>query len=168
MPCDLILALDVPTRVEAMRLLGQLRGSVRWVKIGLQMFTACGPGFVREAAAEGYWIFLDLKLHDIPHTVARAVYSLNALPIGMLTIHAAGGRKMMAAASSGMGSQARRVGPVCDPLKSGSVYLLETVTSDDIFQRSPHEPGIMTGARIYHACVAKGKQIVEPYFTYRL
>ena len=100
MPCDLILALDVPTRVEAMRLLGQLRGSVRWVKIGLQMFTACGPGFVREAAAEGYWIFLDLKLHDIPHTVARAVYSLNALPIGMLTIHAAGGRKMMAAASS--------------------------------------------------------------------
>lgn len=81
-----------------MPVLRQLRGSLRWVKIGLQMFTAYGPDFVRAVADEGYQIFLDLKLHDIPNTVAKAVESLTALPIGMLTIHTAGGREMMAAA----------------------------------------------------------------------
>jgi orotidine-5'-phosphate decarboxylase len=98
MPCDLILALDVPSRETAAPLLRQLRGSVRWVKIGLQMFTAYGPDYVRAVADEGFNIFLDLKLHDIPHTVAKAVESLAPLPIGMLTLHTAGGREMMAAA----------------------------------------------------------------------
>jgi orotidine-5'-phosphate decarboxylase len=98
MPCDLILALDVPTRETAAPLLRQLRGSLRWVKIGLQMFTAYGPDYVRAVADEGFNIFLDLKLHDIPNTVAKAVESLAPLPIGMLTLHTAGGREMMAAA----------------------------------------------------------------------
>jgi orotidine-5'-phosphate decarboxylase len=98
MPCELILALDVPTREAAAPLLRRLRGSVPWVKIGLQLFTAYGPDYVRELAGEGFRIFLDLKLHDIPHTVARAVDSLSPLPIGMLTVHASGGREMLAAA----------------------------------------------------------------------
>lgn len=98
MPCDLILALDVPTREQAAPLLRQLRGSLRWVKIGLQMFTAYGPDYVRAVADEGFNIFLDLKLHDIPNTVAKAVESLAPLPIGMLTIHTCGGREMMMAA----------------------------------------------------------------------
>jgi orotidine-5'-phosphate decarboxylase len=98
MSCDLILALDVPSREEAAPLLRQLRGSLRWVKIGLQMFTAYGPDYVRAVADEGFDIFLDLKLHDIPNTVAKAVESLAPLPIGMLTLHTAGGREMMAAA----------------------------------------------------------------------
>jgi orotidine-5'-phosphate decarboxylase len=98
MPCDLIVALDYPTRAAAAPLLRQLRGSLRWVKIGLQLFTAEGPDVVRAVADEGFNVFLDLKLHDIPNTVARAVESLAALPIGMLTLHAAGGREMMAAA----------------------------------------------------------------------
>ncbi len=98
MACDLILALDVPTREDAAPLLRQLRGSLRWVKIGLQMFTAYGPDYVRAVADEGFNIFLDLKLHDIPNTVAKAVESLAPLPIGMLTLHAAGGREMMVAA----------------------------------------------------------------------
>jgi orotidine-5'-phosphate decarboxylase len=95
MPCDLILALDVPTREEAAPLLRQLRGELRWVKIGLQMFTAYGPDYVKAVADEGFNIFLDLKLHDIPNTVAKAVESLAPLPIGMLTIHTSGGREMM-------------------------------------------------------------------------
>ncbi|MBP9914489.1 MAG: orotidine-5'-phosphate decarboxylase [Opitutaceae bacterium] len=95
MPCELILALDVPTREAAAPLLRQLRGSLRWVKIGLQMFTAHGPDYVRAVADEGFNIFLDLKLHDIPNTVAKAVESLAVLPIGMLTLHAAGGREML-------------------------------------------------------------------------
>ena len=95
MPCDLILALDVPTREEAAPLLRQLRGELRWVKIGLQMFTAYGPDYVKAVADEGFNIFLDLKLHDIPNTVAKAVESLAPLPIGMLTLHTSGGREMM-------------------------------------------------------------------------
>jgi orotidine-5'-phosphate decarboxylase len=98
MPCDLILALDVPTRADAAPILRSLRGSLRWVKIGLQMFTACGPDCVREVAGHGFQVFLDLKLHDIPHTVAKAVESLAPLPIGMLTLHTSGGREMMMAA----------------------------------------------------------------------
>jgi orotidine-5'-phosphate decarboxylase len=95
MPCDLILALDVPTREEAAPLLRQLRGELRWVKIGLQMFTAYGPDYVKTVADEGFNIFLDLKLHDIPNTVAKAIESLAPLPIGMLTLHTSGGREMM-------------------------------------------------------------------------
>ena len=98
MPCDLILALDVPTREDAAPILRQLRGQLRWVKIGLQMFTAYGPNYVREVAGMGFNIFLDLKLHDIPNTVAKAVESLGPLPIQMLTIHTSGGGEMMRAA----------------------------------------------------------------------
>lgn len=98
MSCDLILALDVPTREEAAPILRQLRGQLRWVKIGLQMFTAYGPNYVREVAGMGFDIFLDLKLHDIPNTVAKAVESLGPLPIKMLTLHTAGGGEMMRAA----------------------------------------------------------------------
>ena len=98
MPCDLILALDVPTREEAAPILRQLRGQLRWVKIGLQLFTAYGPNYVREVAGMGFSVFLDLKLHDIPNTVAKAVESLAPLPIRMLTLHTAGGGEMMRAA----------------------------------------------------------------------
>ncbi len=98
MACDLILALDVPTRVAADPILRQLRGQLRWVKIGLQMFTAYGPDYVREVAGLGFNVFLDLKLHDIPNTVAKAVESLAPLPIHMLTLHCAGGSEMMRAA----------------------------------------------------------------------
>ena len=100
MACDLILALDVPTREAAAPILRQLRGQLRWVKIGLQMFTAYGPDYVREVAGLGFNIFLDLKLHDIPNTVAKAVESLGPLPIQMLTLHTAGGGEMMRAAKA--------------------------------------------------------------------
>ncbi len=98
MPTQLILALDVPDRETARPLLQQLRGSLPWVKIGLQMFTAHGPDWVREVADMGFKVFLDLKLHDIPNTVAKAVESLSVLPIQMLTLHTMGGLEMMAAA----------------------------------------------------------------------
>lgn len=95
MLCDLILALDVPTREDAAPILRQLRGHLRWVKLGLQMFTAYGPNYVREVAGMGFDIFLDLKLHDIPNTVGKAVESLGPLPIKMLTLHTSGGGEMM-------------------------------------------------------------------------
>jgi len=94
-PCELILALDAPRPADIAPALRQLQGTVRWAKVGLEMFTACGPDCVREIADLGYQVFLDLKLHDIPNTVARAVTSVASLPIGMLTLHTSGGREMM-------------------------------------------------------------------------
>ncbi len=95
MSCDLILVLDAQSPRDVAPALKQLQGTVRWVKVGLEMFTACGPDCVREVAGLGFNVFLDLKLHDIPNTVAKAVESCAKLPIGMLTLHTCGGREMM-------------------------------------------------------------------------
>ena len=93
--CKLILALDLPDRESALKILDVLRGKLEWVKIGLQMYLKYGADFVREVSGMGFKIFLDLKLFDIPNTVASAVESVSALPVSMLTIHASGGREMM-------------------------------------------------------------------------
>lgn len=93
--CKLILALDLPDRESALKILDGLRGKLEWVKIGLQMYLKYGADFVREVSVMGFKIFLDLKLFDIPNTVASAVESVSALPVSMLTIHASGGREMM-------------------------------------------------------------------------
>ncbi len=95
MACDLILVLDAPSTRDVTPVLRQLHGTVRWVKIGLEMFTANGPDCVREISDLGFKVFLDLKLHDIPNTVAKAVESVSRLPIGMLTLHTSGGREMI-------------------------------------------------------------------------
>jgi len=92
-----IVALDVATLEEAQRLLGRLPGAPR-VKVGLELWAAAGARAVEAARAAGARVFLDLKLHDIPETVARAVRVLGALGADMLTVHAAGGRAMLAAA----------------------------------------------------------------------
>lgn len=96
--CKLMLALDLPDRAAALDMLAKLRGNLEWVKIGLQMYLAYGRDFVKEVADMGFKVFLDLKLYDIPNTVASAVKSLKGLPVSMLTIHTSGGREMMAAA----------------------------------------------------------------------
>jgi orotidine-5'-phosphate decarboxylase len=95
MSCDLILVLDAPSPREVAPTLKQLQGTVRYVKVGLEMFTSVGPDCVREIAGLGFKVFLDLKLHDIPNTVAKAVESVSQLPIHMLTLHTCGGREMM-------------------------------------------------------------------------
>ncbi len=99
-PCDVILALDVPSRAEAEAFLTRIGPDLRWVKIGLQMFVREGPGIVDAIAARGHKIFLDLKFHDIPNTVASAIRSLRGRPCDLLTLHAAGGREMMLQAIS--------------------------------------------------------------------
>ena len=97
--CQIIVAMDVPTREEALALLDQLEGRSSCVKIGLQLFTRYGPQLVEEVAARGSRIFLDLKLHDIPNTVASAIRSLAHLPIELLTLHGLGGPAMVQAAA---------------------------------------------------------------------
>src|SRR5207237_4669089 len=94
----LIVALDFPTPAKALSLVSVLSDSVSIYKIGLQLYTAAGPKIVRAVAATGAKIFLDLKLHDIPNTVAGAVGAACELGVQMLTIHLSGGRAMLAAA----------------------------------------------------------------------
>jgi orotidine-5'-phosphate decarboxylase len=95
----LIVALDFPERDSALRAVEQLSGHVGHFKIGLELFTREGPRLVEEISARGEKVFLDLKLHDIPNTVAGAVRSACRLGVQMLTIHASGGLAMLKAAS---------------------------------------------------------------------
>jgi orotidine-5'-phosphate decarboxylase len=95
MPCELIIALDATSTQAVTPTLRQLQGTLKWVKVGLEMFTANGPDCVKQIADMGFDVFLDLKLHDIPNTVAKAVESVSKLPIRMLTIHTSGGGEMM-------------------------------------------------------------------------
>ena len=99
----IIVALDVATKAEALALVEQLRDKISFFKIGLQLYTAQGPEIVRAVLATGVKVFLDLKLHDIPDTVARAVKSASSLGVQMLTIHLSGGAEMIQAATSGKG-----------------------------------------------------------------
>jgi orotidine-5'-phosphate decarboxylase len=93
----IIVALDVPSQEKARTLLGLLAGEVGAFKIGLQRYTADGPELVRVATMSGP-VFLDLKLHDIPNTVANAVESADRLGVQMLTLHLSGGGEMIRAA----------------------------------------------------------------------
>jgi orotidine-5'-phosphate decarboxylase len=96
----IIVALDVATKKKALDLVEQLRGDISFFKIGLQLYTTEGPEIVRTVRAAGANVFLDLKLHDIPNTVALAVESAAQLEIQMLTIHLSGGEAMIRAAVS--------------------------------------------------------------------
>jgi orotidine-5'-phosphate decarboxylase len=94
----LIVALDFPTQAKALALVSALGDSISTYKIGLQLYTAAGPSVVEAVAASGAKIFLDLKLHDIPNTVAKAVAAASELGVQMLTVHLAGGSAMLGAA----------------------------------------------------------------------
>ena len=96
----LILALDFPTKAKALALVSSLAGAIGAYKIGLQLYTAEGPEIIRAVAATGANIFLDLKLHDIPSTVAKAVAAAGELGVQMLTVHLSGGRAMLSAAAA--------------------------------------------------------------------
>jgi len=91
----LIVALDVRTAAEAQRLVDSLRGIAGMFKIGSQLFTAAGPQFVREIVNSGERVFLDLKFHDIPNTVAAAGVEAARLGVSLFNVHAAGGSEMM-------------------------------------------------------------------------
>ena len=96
----IIVALDVPTKEKALHLVEQLNNEISFFKIGLQLYTAEGPEGVRAVLATGKKVWLDLKLYDIPNTVARAVESASALGVQILTIHLSGGSEMIRAATA--------------------------------------------------------------------
>lgn len=92
-----IVALDFPAAAEALELVDRLEGLVQWFKIGLELYLAEGNSVIEHVRSRGYSVFLDLKLHDIPNTVARAVRSAAKTGASMLTVHASGGPAMLAA-----------------------------------------------------------------------
>jgi orotidine-5'-phosphate decarboxylase len=94
----LIVALDVPDAAAATNLVAKLDGICLWLKVGLELFTAAGPAVLEPLLKRGHSVFLDLKFHDIPSTVAGAVRSAASLGAQMLTIHASGGPAMLIAA----------------------------------------------------------------------
>ena len=99
---DVIIALDFPGREQTLAFLDRFTGRKPYVKIGMELFYAAGPDIVRQVKARGHQVFLDLKLHDIPNTVRRAMASLSALDVDMCNLHAAGTVAMMEAALEGL------------------------------------------------------------------
>ena len=95
---EVIVALDTASARDALALVERLGPTAAFYKVGLELYTAEGPGVVRELLARDKRVFLDLKLHDIPNTVAGAVRAASALGVDLLTVHAAGGRAMLEAA----------------------------------------------------------------------
>ena len=118
----IIAALDVPTVEQALKLAQQLAPAVGAFKIGKELFTSAGPDIVRRVRDTGASVFLDLKFHDIPNTVAKAIAAAVRLDVQMLTIHASGGSEMMRAAEQAAQQTAAQLGHTA-PLVLGVTVL---------------------------------------------
>lgn len=105
----IIIALDLPSAAQALDMVDRLGDAVDFYKVGSPLFTRSGPQFVRELRARDKRVFLDLKFHDIPSTVANAVESAAELDVELLTLHTAGGEAMMRAARAAAGDQGPRL-----------------------------------------------------------
>jgi orotidine-5'-phosphate decarboxylase len=123
----IIVALDVPTADAALKLVEKLAPVVGAFKIGKELFTSAGPDMVRSIRSLGAPVFLDLKFHDIPNTVAKAVAAAVHLDVQMLTVHASGGREMLKAAEQAAQENARKLG--CTPPLVLGVTVLTSLDS---------------------------------------
>ena len=139
-PSPIIVALDVDSSDAGRRLATLLKDEVAMVKVGLQLFASSGPEFVRELTGQGVGVFLDLKLHDIPNTVASAAVEAARMGASMLTLHTLGGRKMMAAAR-------RRLDEVGETEGLATPRLLGVTVLTSLDDQDLLEVGIGRGAR---------------------
>ena len=126
----IIAALDVPSAEQALKLAEQVAPAVGAFKIGKELFVAAGPDIVRRVRATGASMFLDLKFHDIPNTVAKAVAAATRLDVQMLTIHTSGGGEMMRAAEKSAQDTAQALG-LAAPLVLG-VTVLTSSTNETL------------------------------------
>jgi orotidine-5'-phosphate decarboxylase len=144
-----IVALDVSSADAALAIVDELGERCRFYKIGSELFTRVGPSIVREVRARGARVFLDLKFHDIPNTVAGAVRSAVAVGVDLLTVHAAGGLAMLQAAVTA----AREVGE-CEIF---AVTLLTSLEASDVASLWGRDGGLHVGDEVLRlAAIAKG------------
>jgi len=131
----LIVALDVSSAAAARKIVTDLGDSVHIYKVGMQLYTAEGPQVVRDLLSSGRQVFLDLKYHDIPNTVASAVREAAQLGVSMLTVHASGGEKMLRAAAEAAGHHARVGADVhVRPLQILAVTVLTSMDESELQQ----------------------------------
>jgi orotidine-5'-phosphate decarboxylase len=126
----LVVALDYPDARSALAAAQRLSGTVRWVKVGLELFTAAGPAILHELRLADFDIFLDLKFHDIPNTVAGACASAARNGVGLVNVHAGGGPAMMRAAREGAARGAAERGD--DPPRILGVTMLTSLTGEEL------------------------------------
>jgi len=132
----LILALDVPSGEDALALADATRDYVGCMKVGLRLFTTEGPDLVRRLKAEGHRIFLDLKFHDIPNTVADASRSATALGADFFTVHASGGPEMLRAALEASRDEAERSGKTTPTVLAVTVLTSLPATAGEVVARA--------------------------------
>ncbi len=149
----IIIALDVKTRDEALGLVATLREASLF-KVGLELFTSEGPGLIQDIRDQDKKVFLDLKLHDIPNTVAEAVRAGVRHGVSMMTIHAAGGSEMMAAAAAAAAQEAEKRG-VPRPLLMG-VTVLTSLKDEQLVQVGMSIPTGSQVLRLARLAVAAG------------
>ena len=130
MPNPIIVALDLPSSTKALALVDELSPIISTFKVGSELFTSAGPEIVRSIRARGASVFLDLKFHDIPHTVAKACAAAARLDVQMLTLHAGGGGAMMEAAVQAAQETSSQLG-LESPLVLG-VTVLTSLNSQEL------------------------------------
>jgi orotidine-5'-phosphate decarboxylase len=147
-----IVALDYPDAESALQLVRRLEPSQCRLKVGKELFTVAGPDFVRRLAGEGFDVFLDLKFHDIPNTVARACTAAAGLGIWMLNVHALGGERMLAAAREAVAATERT------PLLIAVTILTSMADADlaGVGLRGSPGDNVMRLASLAHGCGLDG------------
>lgn len=158
METELIVALDVDSRVAAVKIV-EACGGCDWFKVGFQLFTRYGPSIVEEVRGRGKQVMLDLKFHDIPNTVRTAAKAAADLEVSLLTLHAAGGRAMIAAAREGVEGTDTKLLAVTVLTSLDEAMLREEVG----FQETPDEAVARLGALAVdagaHGLVASPREI---------
>lgn len=149
----IIVALDYPDAEAARSVLETLKGIPCYMKVGLQLFYAAGPDFIRELKHEGYKVFLDVKMHDIPNTVKGGAESVTRLGVDMFNVHAAGGRAMMEAAYEGMQKGMNERKGEASPLLIAVTQL--TSTSQSVLNEEIGIPGGIQDAVVRYAQQAR-------------
>src|SRR5690606_37459850 len=123
---QLMVALDYPHPAAAESLLAELQGIPCYMKVGMQLFYAAGPTFIERLKRDGYRVFLDLKMHDIPNTVKGGAQSITAMGVDMFNVHVAGGQRMMEAALQGVAAARQADTAQSDPIVIGVTQLTST------------------------------------------
>ncbi len=146
----LCLALDVASMEEVQAIVGELAGMVGMFKIGLELFTSLGPAVIERVKSLGGKVFVDLKLHDIPNTVARATRSITRMGVSMLDVHVSGGVDMMKAAGDAAREEASKVGLPVPRILGVTVLtsLSESTLRDEIGIPTPINEKVVAFAKL--------------------